>query len=130
MTSGTDLPKEDWRATGTTRKEFTMSRTKRFGLVAGLFGAGLLLAGCQAAGNRPAHTTAGATTQALKCDKCKVTYAQVPIDAGKGRIVGYRSQKNMECPDCKSAAANFFATGKFEHNCKTCGPSMEVCEAH
>jgi len=24
--------------------------------------------------------------------------------------------------------ANFFATGKFQKTCKTCGDSMEICE--
>ena len=109
-----------------------MFRTKRFALMAGLLGSGLLLAGCQGAGTRTADAASAATTRALACDKCKVTYVQVPNAPVKGApgVVGYRSAKNMECPDCKSAAANFFATGKFEHNCKTCGPSMEVCEAH
>jgi len=44
--------------------------------------------------------------------------------------VGYSTRKEMECPDCKSAAANFFATGNYQHTCATCGDSMAVCDAH
>ena len=109
-----------------------MFRTKRFALMAGLLGSGLLLAGCQAAGGRSPDTAAPAPPQALACDKCKVTYIQVPVGAGRGSpaITEYRQQKSMVCPDCKSAAANFFATGKFQHTCKTCGDTMEICKAH
>ena len=108
-----------------------MSRAKRFGLWAGLLGGSLLLAGCQAAGDHSTEAAAAPSTQALVCDKCKVTYVQVPVGAGKGSpITEYRQQKSMVCPDCKSAAANFFATGKFEHTCKTCGDTMEICKAH
>jgi len=84
----------------------------------------LLAAGCQTAAPAVDHSA-----HALTCDKCKVTYVRVP-DTAKGRIVGYTNQKHMECPDCKSAAANFFSTGKLQHTCATCGDSMEVCEAH
>jgi hypothetical protein len=37
----------------------------------------------------------------------------------------------MTCPECRTAAENFFATGKLEHACKTCGPdALKVCEKH
>src|SRR3954471_19686993 len=95
-----------------------------------LIGTGLLatvlVAGCQSS---PPATATDHSGHALNCDKCKVTYVRVP-DTAKGRVVGYTTRKEMECPDCKNAAANFFATGKFEHTCKTCGDSMEVCDAH
>jgi hypothetical protein len=111
-----------------------MSRTKRLGLAAGTLASALLLGGCHAAGDHATASAAAAapSTQALACDTCRVTYVQVPVGGGKGSpgITGYRSAKRMECPDCKSAAANFFATGKFEHTCKTCGPTMEICKAH
>ena len=55
---------------------------------------------------------------------------QVPTDAGKGHIVGYSTRKVMECPDCKDAVSNFFATGQFKHTRKTCGDTMELCDAH
>lgn len=93
-----------------------------------LLGTGLLAtvfaAGCQS--TAPATSS---SSKALTCDKCKVTYVRVP-DTAKGRVVGYTTRKEMECPDCKSAAANFFSTGKFQHTCTTCGDSMSVCEAH
>jgi hypothetical protein len=57
-------------------------------------------------------------------------YVKVPDTGGKSRVVGYRSEKRMECPDCKSAAENFFTTGNWQHTCKTCGDSIEVCKAH
>lgn len=104
-----------------------MSLTKKTGLwvITGI--AGLLAAGCQTTGSQGAAPS----TQGVTCDKCKVTYVQVPVPAGKGSpIRAYKSQKTMECPDCKSAAENFFATGKFQHACKSCGDSMYVCESH
>jgi hypothetical protein len=110
-----------------------MSRAKQFGILAGLLGSGLLVAGCQASGGRSSEATAAPpSTQAVTCDKCKVTYVQVPAVATKGApgLVGYRSVRHHECPDCKSAAANFFATGKFQHTCKTCGDTMELCQGH
>ena len=90
---------------------------------------GLVLAGCASSGNGAQAASAGASTQAVTCSKCKVTWVKVP-DTAKGRIVGYTNRKEMTCPDCKDAVANFFATGKFQHTCKTCGDSMELCEAH
>ena len=97
--------------------------------IASLFTASaLFVTGCQANGTQAAAEPA--STQAVTCDKCKVTYVKVPIRGGKSRVVGYRSEKRMECPDCKSAAENFFATGQWQHTCKTCGDSIEVCKAH
>ena len=94
--------------------------------------AATLLAGCASEAAR--HPTAAATTQstqAVRCEKCQVTWTQAPNDVGKGRIVGYTSRKTMVCPDCRGAVENFFATGKLEHTCQTCGPdAMQLCEAH
>jgi hypothetical protein len=93
-----------------------------------------LVSGCQSDNGTNAASAAAPATQAVTCSKCKVTWVKYPITAGGGkdhRIIGYRTRKSMECPDCKSAVANFFTTGKFEHTCKTCGPdAMEICEAH
>src|SRR4051794_12911371 len=87
-----------------------------------MLGSGLFFAGCAA--TAPATTANDAVSgKAVTCEKCQVTYAQVPDTAGKSRIVGYKTQKSMECPDCKTAAQNFFATGKLQHTCKTCGDS-------
>jgi len=87
-----------------------------------------LLAGCQSGGSKAAENT-GMSSQALMCSKCQVTYVQQPIE-GKNRVIGYSTRKTMECPDCKSAAENFFATGEFQHTCKTCGGNMSICESH
>lgn len=92
-------------------------------------GAGLLLAGC-ATDNKPAQSSLTESPQGVMCSMCKVTWVKVPTDNGKGRIVGYTTKKQMVCPDCKDAVSNFFDTGKLQHTCKTCGDSMDVCEAH
>ena len=93
--------------------------------------AALFIAGCQSSGaGSSAQAAVVPTTQAISCSKCQVTYVQVPTDAGKGHIVGYSTRKVMECPDCKDAVSNFFATGQFKHTCKTCGDTMELCDAH
>jgi hypothetical protein len=64
----------------------------------------------------------------VMCTKCQVTYVGTPM--GKGSPVKYMSSK-MECPDCTSAAAAYFETGKLEHACKTCGPdALQACELH
>ena len=94
-----------------------------------LLGSGLVLAGC--ASTAPAASANNAVSnKAITCEKCQVTYVQVSDKNDKGRIIGYSNKKQMECPDCKSAVENFFATGKFQHACKTCGDSMDICEAH
>jgi hypothetical protein len=90
---------------------------------------GLLLAGCQASGKTP-QSALVPTTQGITCSKCQTTWVKVPQNNGKGRIVSYTSQKRHTCPDCQDAVSNFFTTGKFQHTCKTCGDSMEICEAH
>ena len=91
--------------------------------------AGILLGGCHQSGRAPA-TSEAASAQAITCAKCKVTYVRVPAHRGKSRAIGYRSAKRMDCPECRTAAENFFSTGKFQHRCKICGDSMEICEAH
>ena len=57
-------------------------------------------------------------------------WVQVPDTTKGARVVGYTTRKQHECPDCKTAVANFFSTGKLEHTCKTCGDDLKVCEAH
>jgi hypothetical protein len=94
--------------------------------IAGLTMGGLLIGGCAANG---AGSAAAPSTQAVTCSKCQVTWVKVP-DTAKGRVVGYTTRKSMTCPDCKSAVDNFFATGKLQHTCETCGDSMEICERH
>ena len=95
--------------------------------------AGLFAAGCQDTGGHGNHTAAtntgvGASDKAVMCTKCQVTYFQDPV--AKGSPTKYQTAK-MECPDCRSAAASYFATGKLEHTCKTCGDNaLQVCELH
>ena len=65
---------------------------------------------------------------AVFCDKCKIVMVKVPSYAGpKNQIHIYRKVKKMVCPDCKSAIANFFTTGKLKHTCSACGGNMIVC---
>lgn len=99
-------------------------------VLAGLtLGTGMLLAGC-AADNKAPQSTLVASTQGVTCTKCQVTWVKVPTDAGKGRIVGYTSRKQDVCPDCMDAVQSFLNNGKFQHTCRTCGDSMEICQAH
>ena len=95
-----------------------------------VLGAGLFVTGC--ASTSKANTTASLapSTQAVTCDGCKITWVQVPIQGGKGHIIGYSTQKKMECPACKDAVSNFFATGHLEHACSVCGGNMTICDLH
>ena len=108
----------------------SMSSFAGFALTGALF-----LAGCQSAGNKPAPgATAGTPSRdAVACDKCKVVWANEPITVGGGksdRVVGYTTQKQMVCPECRSAVHNMFTTGKFQHTCTACGGNMEACAVH
>ena len=87
-----------------------------------------ILAGCQSSG-ATAQAAEPVSTQAVTCDNCKVTYVKLPR-VEKNRVVAYTTKKSMECPDCRGAAENFFATGKLQHTCKTCGDNLSVCESH
>lgn len=63
--------------------------------------------------------------EAVMCPKCEAVWVKEPRTQGK--ITVYVAKKKMLCDDCKSAAANFFTTGKWQHTCKTCG-DLVVCE--
>jgi len=94
---------------------------------------GLLTGGCRSDGARddkPMMSAAAPSTQAVMCSKCQTTWVKVPVADQKGRIVAYSKKQAMVCPDCRDAVQSFFATGKLQHTCKTCGDSMEICEAH
>lgn len=102
-----------------------LKKTAMFGLmslVAALF---LASAGCQSTGS---GSTTAAETKAIMCDKCKTVFISNP--AAAQRFSFYSPAKAMSCPDCKSAVANYFATGKLEHTCKTCGGDLQPCEFH
>jgi protein-arginine kinase activator protein McsA len=100
---------------------------KKVAILSSVIAAAAFISGCQSSGPK---SNAAASTQAVACSQCKVTYVKVPDTGGKGRIMGYRTMKRMECPECRTAAENFFATGKLERTCKLCGDSMEMCEGH
>ena len=98
-------------------------------------GAGLLLVGCQSDNARMAPASHAMAGDAVRCETCKTTFVRKATmnSAGGGRstgVVTYTTEKKMVCPDCKSAVANFFATGKLQHECKACGTNLEICEAH
>ena len=94
-------------------------------------GAGLLSVGCQSDAQKMAPASHEMSDNAVRCDKCEVTWVKVPgTQSGRpgGAVIGYTSRKQDACPDCKDAASNFFATGKMEHACKACGGNMAICE--
>jgi hypothetical protein len=109
-------------------QEIHMLSAIRMGLIGLGVGATLFAFGCQSNGAK-AESSASLAAQAVTCDTCKVTYVKMPIEA-KGRVVGYSTRKEMECPMCKDAVTNFFQTGKLEHTCTACGGNMSICEAH
>jgi hypothetical protein len=92
-------------------------------------GAAAFLAGCASSGNGSDSAAAASPSTAVTCSKCQVTYVQQPVSNGK-RIIGYTTKPEMECPDCRSVAQNFFTSGKLEHTCAHCGVTMQTCEAH
>jgi hypothetical protein len=106
-----------------------MLRVSKFTVAASLLAGGLVLTGCASNGGGNTAQAATASTQAVTCSKCQTTWVKIP-NREKGRIVSYSTRKQMVCPDCKDAVASFFDSGKFQHTCKTCGDSMELCEGH
>lgn len=88
----------------------------------------LVVASFVAVGCKSTETTASGEAKAVFCDKCKTTWVQQP--GSVGRITVYHPAKAMTCPDCKSAVESYFATGKLEHTCKTCGSDITPCETH
>jgi hypothetical protein len=95
----------------------------------------VLSGGCQVTATKPSpDATHGApTTQAVACDKCKVVWKKEPMTAGGGhsdRVIGYTTQKQMVCPECRNAVTNMFTTGRFEHTCSACGGNIQACAEH
>ena len=103
----------------------------------GILGLGLCallaLAGCQSGGmeasaTAPSHEMA---PNAMRCDKCQVTWVKTPYNVDKRGGIAYRDTKKMECPDCEERMSNFFKTGRItEHHCNACGGNMMACETH
>lgn len=106
-----------------------MQRLSMFALVVTF--TGLCIAGCQA-NKKPAESSLVTTDQGVMCTKCQTTWVKQPITTGGGKphVVGYTSRKTHVCPDCQTAVNSFFATGKLEPTCKTCGDAMQICETH
>jgi hypothetical protein len=63
--------------------------------------------------------------QAAMCAKCQMVWVRRSHNVGKATV--YRREQAMRCPDCKSAVANFFTTGKWQHTCTTCGENLAEC---
>ena len=85
----------------------------------------LTMVGCQ---SKESSQAVSAETKAAKCDKCQTVWVSTPQQQGK--FVTISTTKSMKCPECKSAAANFFETGKFAHACTACGGQIEKCDVH
>ena len=99
-------------------------------------GASALVAGCAVDREPAPPATVGPATQAVSCDKCRLTWVTYPIREGPKRhrmtrrIVGFGTRQSHECPDCRRGVAGFLATGTLAHTCAACGGSMERCESH
>ena len=107
----------------TERKEDGMSNVKKR-VLTGMLAAGLavILSGCSSMG-----AGSKADEKAVMCSKCQTVWVSRPNLMGKGQVTAYTKDKKMVCPDCESAAKNFFATGKLQHTCRACGDSLVVC---
>ena len=73
--------------------------------------------------------TTNTAEKAVMCSKCQTVWIQRMLPTGKNTFV-YRQEKSMICPDCESAVAMFFKTGKLKHSCKTCGDALTHCAVH
>jgi hypothetical protein len=71
-------------------------------------------------------STGGAPKEALTCPKCKmVAFERVGTIHKEVTIL---RGETMSCPDCESAARNYFTKGiSLNHTCKTCGVAMVKC---
>jgi len=101
-----------------------MNTAKRIMTASLMAGAIALMTGCATTG-RQACEAKGADDQAVMCGKCQAVWVSRPHQINK--VTVYRKVKTMSCPDCDSAATNFFKTGKFDHTCTACGDSLMAC---
>lgn len=93
-------------------------------ILTSILGLAAMLTSCQ--------TSAGGPESAVTCDKCRTVYFKAPASTtpgGKG-MVTLRDASRMDCPDCESAAANFFKTGSLKHKCSHCEGSLSHCAKH
>ena len=98
-------------------------RTRLIG-AATLVGILPLLIGCQ----MPASGGDDTSTRALICVKCETVWVE-RVDLNEPYVT-FRPEKTTVCPDCESAIATFFKTGRLEHTCGTCGGQIKHCEVH
>lgn len=79
----------------------------------------------------PVATNAPAATveqePVVMCAKCQMVWVRRAEHVSRTTV--YRNVKAMECSDCKSAVANFFTTGKWQHACVRCGTNLSECAA-
>lgn len=73
--------------------------------------------------------TFGDTPAKSECDMCKPTTVKVPVDNGKGRIVGEKTVTKMNCPSCMDPITSLLNKGKFEHTCDMASDA-KACEKH
>ena len=88
---------------------------------------------CVVHAGKPVTTSAATAEQAVTCPKCETTWVketQAVGSAGRSNTYVIRNTKKTTCPDCETAVANFFATGKLAHACKSCGVEMKACKTH
>ena len=91
-----------------------------------LFGLSSLLLGCQTTSGGGQET---ASARAVICAKCETVWVE-RIDLNDPYGMTFRPEETTVCPDCESAVATFFKTGKLEHTCRTCGGQIKHCEVH
>ena len=109
-----------------------MISSLKIGMLSLGLGSLLALAGCSSGGAAATTPTHEMSKDAMRCDKCEVTWVKTPYANGRQPgAIGYHDTKKMECPDCKERMSNFFSTGKImEHHCNACGGNMVACEGH
>lgn len=107
-----------------------MLKSLKISILALVAGSALALGACHSTGASGHDMSTMSSDKAITCSKCQVTFVNYPVTGDKGHVVGYAKRPEMVCPDCRSAAENFFKTGEFKHTCKTCGDSMEMCTTH
>ncbi|MFH0879887.1 MAG: hypothetical protein V2A34_09260 [Lentisphaerota bacterium] len=62
------------------------------------------------------------------CSKCETVWVRRADHINKTTV--YRSVQKMVCPDCETAIATFFKTGRLEHACTNCGGTLNHCSIH
>jgi hypothetical protein len=83
----------------------------------------LSLASCQTT------SSSGGPTEAVACAKCQMV-AYERVGTMNKQITVLRGE-TMTCPDCESAARNYFSKGmSLKHTCPSCGSQLVHCRAH